>query len=69
MYEGNRAATLRRDDFGARIRVPRMGFFQVVDRGIGKPWEWPQILPMWWGYKNAERRLAILHEESCYSHH
>jgi SnoaL-like domain len=20
--------------------------------GTGEPWEWPQILPMWWGYKN-----------------
>jgi hypothetical protein len=20
--------------------------------GTGVPWEWPQILPMWWGYKN-----------------
>lgn len=20
--------------------------------GTGEPWNWPQILPMWWGYKN-----------------
>ena len=20
--------------------------------GTGEPWEWPAILPMWWGYRN-----------------
>jgi len=32
--------------------VPRMRLAKVALGGTGEPWEWPKILPMWWGYKN-----------------
>jgi hypothetical protein len=34
--------------------------------GTGVPWEWPQILPMWWGYKNpVSGRTPDLYLPDC----
>lgn len=35
------------------VPITELGVLQEHFRGgTGEPWEWPQILPMWWGYKN-----------------
>lgn len=35
------------------VPIGELGVLQEHFRGgTGEPWEWPQILPMWWGYKN-----------------
>ncbi|HEY0962904.1 MAG TPA: nuclear transport factor 2 family protein [Pseudomonadales bacterium] len=35
------------------VPITELGVLQEHFRGgTGEPWDWPQILPMWWGYKN-----------------
>jgi SnoaL-like protein len=35
------------------VPIAELGALQEHFRGgTGEPWEWPKILPMWWGYKN-----------------
>jgi hypothetical protein len=35
------------------VPISELGVLQEHFRGgTGEPWEWPRILPMWWGYKN-----------------
>jgi hypothetical protein len=35
------------------VPITELGKLQEHFRGgTGEPWEWPMILPMWWGYKN-----------------
>jgi hypothetical protein len=35
------------------VPIAELGVLQEHFRGgTGEPWEWPMILPMWWGYKN-----------------
>ncbi len=35
------------------VPITELGVLQEHFRGgTGEPWEWPMILPMWWGYKN-----------------
>jgi hypothetical protein len=35
------------------VPISELGVLQEHFRGgTGEPWEWPKILPMWWGYKN-----------------
>jgi hypothetical protein len=35
------------------VPISELGVLQEHFRGgTGEPWEWPMILPMWWGYKN-----------------
>lgn len=35
------------------VPITELGRLQEHFRGgTGEPWAWPQILPMWWGYKN-----------------
>lgn len=35
------------------VPINELGVLQEHFRGgTGEPWEWPMILPMWWGYKN-----------------
>lgn len=35
------------------VPITELGVLQEHFRGgTGEPWAWPQILPMWWGYKN-----------------
>jgi len=35
------------------VPINELGVLQEHFRGgTGEPWAWPQILPMWWGYKN-----------------
>jgi hypothetical protein len=35
------------------VPISELGVLQEHFRGgTGEPWDWPQILPMWWGYKN-----------------
>ena len=35
------------------VPITELGKLQEHFRGgTGEPWEWPKILPMWWGYKN-----------------
>lgn len=35
------------------VPISELGKLQEHFRGgTGEPWQWPQILPMWWGYKN-----------------
>jgi hypothetical protein len=35
------------------VPISELGRLQEHFRGgTGEPWEWPKILPMWWGYKN-----------------
>jgi hypothetical protein len=41
------------EHFAPDIPITVLGERQEHFRGgTGEPWEWPQILPMWWGYKN-----------------
>ncbi len=35
------------------VPITELGKLQEHFRGgTGEPWDWPKILPMWWGYKN-----------------
>ncbi|MES2627037.1 MAG: nuclear transport factor 2 family protein [Pseudomonadota bacterium] len=35
------------------VPITELGRLQEHFRGgTGEPWDWPKILPMWWGYKN-----------------
>jgi hypothetical protein len=35
------------------VPISELGVLQEHFRGgTGEPWDWPKILPMWWGYKN-----------------
>jgi hypothetical protein len=35
------------------VPITELGKLQEHFRGgTGEPWEWPRILPMWWGYRN-----------------
>ena len=35
------------------VPITELGRLQEHFRGgTGEPWEWPRILPMWWGYRN-----------------
>lgn len=35
------------------VPITELGVLQEHFRGgTGEPWDWPMILPMWWGYKN-----------------
>ena len=35
------------------VPITELGIRQEHYRGgTGEPWEWPKILPMWWGYRN-----------------
>ena len=35
------------------VPINELGVLQEHFRGgTGEPWDWPMILPMWWGYKN-----------------
>ena len=39
--------------FEPDVRITALGVREEHYRGgTGEVWEWPQILPMWWGYKN-----------------
>jgi hypothetical protein len=39
--------------FKPDVPITELGALQEHFRGgTGEPWEWPKILPMWWGYKN-----------------
>jgi len=39
--------------FKPDVPITALGKLQEHFRGgTGEPWDWPQILPMWWGYKN-----------------
>jgi hypothetical protein len=39
--------------FKPDVPITELGRLQEHFRGgTGEPWEWPKILPMWWGYKN-----------------
>jgi hypothetical protein len=40
-------------EFRPDVPITELGKLQEHFRGgTGEPWEWPKILPMWWGYKN-----------------
>ncbi len=40
-------------EFRPDVPISELGKLQEHYRGgTGEPWSWPQILPMWWGYKN-----------------
>src|SRR4030095_4909595 len=40
-------------EFRPDVPITELGKLQEHFRGgTGEPWEWPRILPMWWGYKN-----------------
>jgi hypothetical protein len=40
-------------EFKPDVPITELGKLQEHFRGgTGEPWEWPKILPMWWGYKN-----------------
>jgi hypothetical protein len=40
-------------EFRPDVPITELGKLQEHFRGgTGEPWEWPMILPMWWGYKN-----------------
>ncbi len=40
-------------EFKPDVPITELGRLQEHFRGgTGEPWEWPRILPMWWGYKN-----------------
>jgi hypothetical protein len=40
-------------EFRPDVPITELGKLQEHFRGgTGEPWNWPQILPMWWGYKN-----------------
>ncbi len=39
--------------FKPDVPITELGKLQEHYRGgTGEPWDWPKILPMWWGYKN-----------------
>ncbi len=39
--------------FQPDVPITGLGKLQEHYRGgTGEPWDWPRILPMWWGYKN-----------------
>jgi hypothetical protein len=39
--------------FPPDVPITALGKLQEHFRGgTGESWDWPQILPMWWGYKN-----------------
>jgi hypothetical protein len=39
--------------FKPDVPITELGRLQEHFRGgTGEPWNWPQILPMWWGYRN-----------------
>lgn len=39
--------------FAPDVPITALGVLEEHYRGgTGEPWEWPQILPMWWSYKN-----------------
>jgi hypothetical protein len=39
--------------FPPDVPITELGKLQEHFRGgTGEPWDWPKILPMWWGYKN-----------------
>jgi hypothetical protein len=40
-------------EFKPDVPITELGVRQEHFRGgTGEPWEWPKILPMWWGYRN-----------------
>jgi len=40
-------------EFRPDVPITELGKLQEHFRGgTGEPWDWPRILPMWWGYKN-----------------
>jgi hypothetical protein len=40
-------------EFRPDVPISELGRLQEHFRGgTGEPWEWPRILPMWWGYRN-----------------
>ncbi|MEO8307312.1 MAG: nuclear transport factor 2 family protein [Pseudomonadota bacterium] len=40
-------------EFKPDVPITELGKLQEHFRGgTGEPWDWPKILPMWWGYKN-----------------
>jgi hypothetical protein len=49
------------------VPITELGVLQEHFRGgTGEPWEWPKILPMWWGYKNpVSGRVPELFLEDC----
>lgn len=49
------------------VPISELGVLQEHFRGgTGEPWEWPKILPMWWGYKNpVSGRVPELFLEDC----
>ncbi len=41
------------EHYPPEVPISALGARQEHFRGgTGKPWEWPMILPMWWGYRN-----------------
>jgi hypothetical protein len=41
------------NQYNPDVPITALGKLQEHFRGgTGEPWNWPQILPMWWGYKN-----------------
>ena len=48
-YVGQALVTVFKPD----VPITELGKLQEHYRGgTGEPWDWPKILPMWWGYKN-----------------
>lgn len=49
------------------VPISELGVLQEHFRGgTGEPWDWPKILPMWWGYKNpVSGRMPELFLEDC----
>ena len=49
------------------VPITELGRLQEHFRGgTGEPWEWPRILPMWWGYKNpVSGRVPELFLPNC----
>jgi hypothetical protein len=49
------------------VPITELGVLQEHFRGgTGEPWDWPRILPMWWGYKNpVSGRVPELFLEDC----
>ena len=49
------------------VPITELGVLQEHFRGgTGEPWDWPKILPMWWGYKNpVSGRVPALFLEDC----
>lgn len=54
-------------EFRPDVPITELGKLQEHFRGgTGEPWEWPKILPMWWGYKNpVTGRQPELFLEDC----